>query len=128
MTTSQILLYAFLALLVVFYVRRFLLTRTIPRYTAMQLADRMKETGWTLLDVRTARERQAQSIRGSLHIPVQELQRRAGELDKYRDREVICYCQSGNRSLVAALRLRRLGFNAAHLEGGIGEWNYMQKN
>ena len=107
MTTSQILLYAFLALLVVFYVRRFLLTRTIPRYTAMQLADRMKETGWTLLDVRTARERQAQSIRGSLHIPVQELQRRAGELDKYRDREVICYCQSGNRSLVAALRLRR---------------------
>ncbi len=127
MTTSQILLYAFLALLILFYVRRFLLTRSIPRYTPAQLADRMKESGWTLLDVRTAAERQAQSIRGSLHIPLQELPRRSGELEKYRDREVICYCQSGNRSLVAALRLRRLGFNAANLDGGIGEWNFSQK-
>lgn len=126
MTTSQIVLYAVLALVALIYLRRFLLTRTIKRYSAAQLADRLKEPGNVLLDVRTSKERSAQLIKGSLHIPLQELQRRSGELDNYKNREVICYCQSGNRSLVAAVRLRRLGFNASHLEGGIAEWNYHQ--
>ena len=126
MTMSQILLYALLALVVLFYLRRFLLTRKITRYSAAQLADRLKEPGAVLLDVRTEKERQAQLIPGSLHIPLQELGRRMGELEKYKNREVICYCQSGNRSLTAAVRLRRFGFNASHLEGGIAEWNFSQ--
>jgi len=126
MTTSQIILYGVLALIALFYLRRFLVTRTIKRYTATALADRLKEPGSVLLDVRTASERQGQHIPGSLHIPLQELQRRAGELEKHKNREVICYCQSGNRSLVAAVRLRRLGFNVADLEGGIAEWQFTQ--
>lgn len=122
MTTSQIVLYALLALVAVVYLRRFLLTRKITRYTAAQLADRLKETGAVLLDVRTTPERRASHIRGSLHIPLQELKSRVGELEGYRDQEIICYCHSGNRSLVAALRLHRLGYKAADLEGGIVEW------
>lgn len=126
MTASQIILYGLLALVALFYLRRFLVTRTIKRYTATQLADRLKEPGSVLLDVRTSSERQAQLIPGSLHIPLQELQRRSVELEKHKNREVICYCQTGNRSLVAAVRLRRLGFNVADLEGGIAEWNFHQ--
>lgn len=122
MTTSQIFLYILLALVIIFYLRRFLLARTIRRYTAAQLVDRLKEPGVMLLDVRTASERKAHHIGGSLHIPLQDLGRRAAELEGYREREIICYCHSGNRSLVAALRLRRLGFTVADLEGGIAEW------
>jgi len=127
LTLSQIFLYALLALVVLFYLRRFLLTRTITRYSSAQLADRMKEAGAVLLDVRTTHERQVQLIPGSLHIPLQELARRTEELEKYKSREVICYCQSGNRSLTAAVRLRRFGFNASNLEGGISEWNFSQR-
>jgi rhodanese-related sulfurtransferase len=126
LTTSQIILYGLLALIILFYLRRFLVTRTIKRYTATQLADRLKEPGSVLLDVRTSSERQAQHIPGSLHIPLQELQRRSAELEKHKNREVICYCQTGNRSIVAAVRLRRLGFNVADLEGGIAEWQFTQ--
>jgi len=122
MTASQIVLYTLLALVIIVYLRRFLLTRTIPRYTAAQLADRLKEPGTVLLDVRTASERTARHIPGSLHIPLQELGKRAGELEGYKNQEIVCYCQSGNRSLVAAFRLRRLGYKVADLEGGIAEW------
>lgn len=124
MTTSQIILYALFALVVVVYLRRFLLTRTVRRYTAAQLADRLTEGGAFLLDVRTASERSEGHITGSVHIPLQELSSRAGELEPHRRQEIICYCRSGNRSMVAALRLRRLGFTVAHLEGGIVEWNF----
>lgn len=124
MTTSQIILYGLLALVVVVYLQRFLLTRTVRRYTAAQLADRLADSSVLLLDVRTTSERNEGHIKGSVHIPVQELRSRAGELEPYRHQEIICYCRSGNRSMVAALRLRRLGFTVAHLEGGIVEWNF----
>jgi rhodanese-related sulfurtransferase len=124
MTASQIILYAVFALVVIVYLRRFLVTRRVPRFTAAQLADRIKDPSILLLDVRTASERQAQNIRGSLHIPLQELMQRISELEKYRNREVVCYCQSGNRSLIAAVRLRRSGFNASSLDGGITEWMF----
>jgi rhodanese-related sulfurtransferase len=127
MTISQIVLYALLALVALIYLRKFMLTRKIPRYSATQLADRMKQQGYLLLDVRTASERQAYMIPGSIHIPLQELHQRVGELEKHKNREVICYCQSGNRSMVAALRLNRLGFNAANLEGGVAEWKFGQQ-
>lgn len=127
MTASQIILYALLGLVVLIYLRRFLVTRKVTRYTASQLADRINDPSVLLLDVRTTAERQSQLIRGSLHIPLQELPQRIGELEKYKNREVVCYCRSGNRSLVAAVRLRRLGFNAASLDGGIGEWEFARK-
>jgi len=127
MTTTQIILYAALALIVLVYARRFFLTRSIRKYSATQLADRLKEGNVVLLDVRTAGEVQRGSIKGSLHIPAQELVRRSEELKKYADREIVCYCQSGSRSLLAAARLKKMGFAASHLEGGIAEWNFTQR-
>ncbi len=126
MTATQLILYAGLLLIVLIYARRFFLTRSVKRYSAVQLADRMKESGFMLLDVRTAREAGTGSIKGAINIPVQELARRINELKKYTDREIICYCQSGNRSLFAAARLKKEGFTASHLEGGIAEWNFTQ--
>lgn len=127
MTTSQLILYGFLALIILIYVRRFFLTRSVVRYTPAQLADRMKEGGLMLLDVRTAGEFSGGHIKGAVHIPVQELVRRSGELKKHADREIVCYCQSGSRSLMAAARLKKLGFRSSHLEGGIAEWNFANR-
>ena len=127
MTPTQLVLYAVLLLIVLVYARRFFLTRSVKRYSAVQLTDRMKESTFVLLDVRTAREVGTGSIKGALNIPAQELSRRMDELKKYADREIICYCQTGSRSLFAAARLKKEGYAASHLEGGIAEWNFVQR-
>jgi len=127
MTATQLVLYAALLLIVLVYARRFFLTRSVKRYSAVQLAERMKESAFVLLDVRTAREAGTGSIKGAINIPVQELSRRMDELKKYAGREIICYCQTGSRSLFAAARLKKEGYTASHLEGGIAEWNFAQR-
>lgn len=127
MTTSQIVLYAILAFFIFIYVRKFLITRSVTRYTPSQLADRIKEGGVVLLDVRTAGEFQGGHMKGAIHIPVQELAARADELKKHGDREIVCYCQSGSRSLMGAARLKKLGYRTASLDGGIAEWNYLYR-
>lgn len=127
MTTTQIILYAFLAFIIFIYVRKFLLTRSVTRYTPSQLADRMKEGGVVLLDVRTSSEFQSGHMKNAVHIPVQELTARAGELKKFANSEIVCYCQTGSRSLMGAARLKKLGYNTASLDGGIAEWNYLYR-
>lgn len=127
MTTSQLVLYGILAFLIFIYVRKFLLTRSVTRYTPSQLADRIKEGGVVLLDVRTASEYNGGHMKGAIHIPVQELATRADELKKHAEREIVCYCQSGSRSLMGAARLKKLGYRTASLDGGIAEWNFLYR-
>ena len=98
--------------------------RGMNQYSPAQVADLMKGIdAKVLLDVRTAGERQRQHIKGSLHIPLHELGRRMDELGKHKNKEVICYCQSGNRSISAAARLKKHGFTVANMKGGMAEWN-----
>jgi rhodanese-related sulfurtransferase len=124
MSASQVALYLLLTVVAIVYVRRWLMVRGMKQYSPLEVSDVMKRAGTAvLLDVRTAAERQRQMIKGSIHIPLHELGRRAAELDKHRSRIVICYCQSGNRSLSAAAKLRKAGFTVANMKGGIVEWN-----
>jgi rhodanese-related sulfurtransferase len=122
MSETQILLSVVLFLFVALYVRRKLQLRGVAMYTPAEVAERMKHAA-LLLDVRTGAERQRNSIRGSLHIPLHELGRRMGELEKHKQKEIICYCQTGNRSLSAAAKLRKAGYRVANMSGGIVEWN-----
>jgi rhodanese-related sulfurtransferase len=64
--------------------------------------------GAQVVDVRGPGEFAAGHAANSLNIPLQEIDARAGELD--RNRPVIVCCASGTRSAMAAHRLRRLGF------------------
>ena len=124
MSAAQIVLSAILTLIVLLIAKRQWSLRGLTRYSPADVADRMKRSGATvLLDVRTSAERSRNNIKGSIHIPLHEIGRRMSELEKYKGKEIICYCQSGNRSLVAAARLKRLGFTTANLDGGIVEWN-----
>ena len=125
MTGSQVVLLTLIALVLFFYLRRFLLTRVVVHYTPTEIAEKVRNgSNVVLLDVRTPGERISQHISGSVHIPMHELRYRIEELRKYQSSEIICYCRSGNRSLVAARLLRKQGFNAANMKGGIAEWNF----
>lgn len=75
-----------------------------------------------IVDVREPDEWQQARIPGSRHIPLGDLQRRAGELD--RNQPVLVVCLSGSRSLHAAKFLASQGFNPVKsLHGGLVEWS-----
>ena len=74
----------------------------------------------TLVDVRTAEEFKSGYIPGAINIAVQELN---GKLNKIpKDKPVVVYCRSGNRSATAAGILQRAGYTDVFDMGGIGAW------
>jgi len=77
-----------------------------------------------LLDVRRSDERAQGFIPGSVHIPLDELRQRLSELP--RDREIIAYCQSGQRSYIAARILSHYGFLVRNLTGSYRTWQAAQ--
>lgn len=76
-----------------------------------------------VVDVREAGEYSAGHIPDARHIPLGDLAKRAGELEKFKDKPVILNCQSGARSASACSVLSKAGFARVHnLEGGIAAW------
>ena len=74
-----------------------------------------------LLDVREPNEFQICRIAGATLIPLGELARRTGELD--RDREMVVQCKVGARSARAVSLLQERGFTrVSNLKGGILAW------
>ena len=69
-----------------------------------------------LLDTRTADEHSRAHIEGALHIPVDELRERMGELP--RDAHLLVFCASGLRSYVACRMLSQHGFACSNVAGG----------
>ena len=74
-----------------------------------------------LLDVRRADERAKGFIPGALHIPLDELRTRLGELP--RDREIIVSCHTGQRSYFACRLLTQNGFHVRNLTGAWRTWS-----
>ena len=108
--------------IIIFLVARWYGNRHLTRYSVDQTHERLASGEAVLLDVRTDGERASKSISGSLHIPLDQLPTRIKELEKYRDKEIISYCRSGNRSLAATDILIEQGFQAASMNGGIMSW------
>jgi phage shock protein E len=84
-------------------------------------ARKLVGNGALLLDVRTQEEFALRHIEGALNIPVQQLDRRIGELGT-KDRPVVVYCRSGRRSAHAARMLQEAGYTSVHDLGGMNRW------
>ena len=79
-----------------------------------------------LLDVRTKEEYEGElgHLDGAILIPVQELDDRINELIKFKEKEIIVYCRSGNRSVTGGKILLDNGFkNVKNMPGGMRKWN-----
>lgn len=75
------------------------------------------------LDVREPKEYTGGHLPNAIHIPLSQLDARAGELAKLTSRPVVAYCDSGRRSRGAAAALTRAGFKDVYsLHGGIFGW------
>jgi phage shock protein E len=73
-----------------------------------------------LLDVRLPEEFKTEHIAGAINIPVQVLAEHLGDVP--RDRPVVLYCRSGNRTKTAAEILSQAGYRHVYDLGGINQW------
>ena len=90
--------------------------------TAEDLKARLdRRESLVLLDVRQDWEASLCRLENAIHIPIEEIEFRAEELDP--EDEIIVYCHQGVRSAAVARYLRRLGFpRARNLVGGLDAW------
>lgn len=81
---------------------------SLPKHSA-EIAWELVEQGGVLIDVRTPSEYEAEKIEQAQNIPLQILESRVNALDK--NKAIVVYCRSGNRSGVATNFLRKQGFH-----------------
>lgn len=80
-----------------------------------------QSAGALMLDVRQPDEWNEAHIEGATLIPLGELQNRLSEVPK--DREIVVYCRSGNRSQTGAEILAKAGYSGVtSMAGGITDW------
>jgi rhodanese-related sulfurtransferase len=89
---------------------------------ATQMINRGRSTA--VIDVRSADEFAAGHLRDAKNMPLADLAKRIGELDKNKVKTVILVCQSGARADKAARQLKSAGFEDIYtLEGGVKAWS-----
>lgn len=76
-----------------------------------------------LIDVRQPEEHADFNI-GGLLLPLGNIMSmQTEEIDDLKEKEIICYCRSGQRSMQAAMMLETMGFkNVKNLAGGMIGW------
>jgi rhodanese-related sulfurtransferase len=89
---------------------------------ADELLSRLEGGEVTVLDVRPRDEYLAGHVPGAVSVPVEELERRLGEIP--RGRPVIAYCRGPYcvYAVEAVGTLRRHGFEAGRMEEGVPDW------
>ncbi len=76
--------------------------------------------GAQLVDVREASEWNAGHAPQAVHIPVSQVSSRMNRLKK--DKDIVVVCRSGNRSRSITSMLRKQGYEAFSLSGGMRAW------
>jgi rhodanese-related sulfurtransferase len=121
-TASTILLGAIVVYLI-FKLFGYLSRLGIKQISARDL-DQKK--GVMLIDTRTAKEYNAGHIPGAVHIPLADIGAKAKRIRK--DKEIVVYCASGNRSIWAIKRLMGMGYtNLWNLKGGYNAWKRLHR-
>ena len=118
MDTASTILLSILAIYLIVKLFGFLGRLGIKQLSSKDL-DQKK--GMVLLDVRTDREYAGGHIPGSVHVPLSDIGDKIKKLKK--DKELVVYCQNGNRSIWAIKRLMGMGYkNLYNLKGGYRAW------
>lgn len=76
-----------------------------------------------IIDVREDYEYKGGHIKNAYNVSINKMQD-IDELVMSLNSKIIVYCQSGNRSRMAANRLIEMGYTNVYDMGGINSWNY----
>ncbi len=96
---------------------------SVPEISPGALRDRIDAAeAIQLLDVRSAVEFNTGHIEGAALLPITRFRREIQELVLDAERPVIAICRTAHRSIPAVRWLRRAGFDAVQLRGGMLAW------
>lgn len=87
--------------------------------TREQVAWQKSAQGALIIDVRTPQEYAQQHVVNAINIPYKKIVKQFNALEIRKDRTVVLYCRSGNRSGKAIMSLRKAGYTNLHNGGGI---------
>jgi rhodanese-related sulfurtransferase len=113
------------AVLAAIVVLAYELRARIQAFAALSSAQavRMMNQGALVIDLRSKELYDAGHIVDARHVPAAELESQADALKKWREKNVITYCDSGANGASAARTLTKLGFTKVfNLEGGLNAW------
>lgn len=78
----------------------------------------------TIIDVRTEDEYNEKHIKGSINIPVDDIENKISYIATNKDANIVVYCKSGNRSSLAKSKLKSIGYTKIYDLGSINNWQY----
>ena len=97
--------------------------KTYRQITMEEAITRMEEeTGYIILDVRTAQEYSEKHIPGAINIANESIGTEDIPELPDKDQLILVYCRSGNRSKQASEKLVKLGYTNIVEFGGINDW------
>ena len=98
-------------------------TVTVNNISVKELRQQIKnDSSLVILDVRTPQELTGSlgKIDGVINIPLQDLDKRITEINKYKDQKIAVICRTGHRSAIASKVLVNHGFTKVeNVEGGM---------
>jgi rhodanese-related sulfurtransferase len=80
------------------------------------------ESGYIILDVRTAEEFGSGHIPGAINIPNESIETEQPKELPDKNQMILVYCRSGRRSKQAAQKLADMGYTGVYEFGGINTW------
>jgi rhodanese-related sulfurtransferase len=102
------------------YVRMSGANTALSPYDATQ---KMNEGNAVFLDVRDESEYKTGHLLNSLSMPVSKLAERMHEVDKFKGKEIVVYCDNGMRATKAISKLKKNGCTQLFsLAGGLTAW------
>jgi len=102
------------------YMRFSTANTALSPYDATQ---KMNAGGSIFLDVRDESEFKGGHLMSARSMPVNKLAERMHEIEKFKDKDVVVYCDNGMRASRAVGKLKKQGFsNLFTLAGGLTAW------
>ena len=91
--------------------------KVIPTITTQELAEKLP-TNPKIVDVRTSSEYRGGHIRQAKNLPLAQINNYRGN----QEETVYVICQSGMRRKRAVKKLRKAGYSAVNVRGGMNQW------
>jgi len=123
-TNHPLIIAAFVAVLGMLvyteYLRFFSGIPSLSPYAATQL---LNDGNAVFLDVRDEKEFKTGHIKGARSIPVSQLSNQIHEIEKYKESDVVVYCDNGMRTSRITGKLKKQGFTKlSTIAGGLANW------
>ena len=94
-----------------------------PAVNTLEATQLINRQDALVVDVREQAEYAQSHILNARGLPLSQIEARIGDIEKFKNKPLIVYCATGNRSSAAAAVLRKCGFsNVSNLSGGFAAW------